>query len=197
MSLITIVLFFVYCYGLGFTVSSFVKNSENFLERNLMRLGFGLSLLPFLALVLNMIKIPADWRIILALSLVYPLYYLLRNYKKFNFSFKLTKTNLSIFIMLIIFFVNFYIYGSGAFNYPYLEDDDSWSHAMGVKYISIEKTAFVGADTPFHYIDPYPPAYDLLLGILHQTNDSVYFTLKFFNALIISLSTIFFYFFIC
>jgi hypothetical protein len=35
-----------------------------------------------------------------------------------------------------------------------------------------------------------------LLGILHQTNDSVYFTLKFFNALIISLSTIFFYFFI-
>jgi hypothetical protein len=196
MSVITIVLFFVYCYGLGFTVSSFVKNSDNFLERNLMRLGFGLSLLPFLALVLNRVNIPADWKIILALSLVYPLYYMYRNYKKFKFSFRLTKANLSIFIMLIIFFVNFYIYGSGAFNYPYLENDDSWSHAMGVKYISIEKTAFVDGDSPFHYIDPYPPTYDLLLGILHQTNDSVYFTLKFFNALIISLSTIFFYFFV-
>jgi len=196
MSFITIVLFFVYCYGLGFTVSSFVKNSENFLERNLMRLGFGLSLLPFLALVLNIINIPADWRIILALSLVYPLYYLLRNYKKFGFSFKLTKTSLSIFAMLVIFFVNFYIYGTGAFSYPYLEDDDSWSHAIGVKYYSIEKNVYNLEAERIRYINPYPPTYDILLGILHQTNDSIYWTMKFFNALIISLSTVFFYFFV-
>jgi len=196
MSVVTILLFFVYCYGLGFTVSSFVKNSENFLERNLMRLGFGLSLLPFLALALNIIKIPADWRIILALSLIYPLYYLFRNYKKFSFSFKLTKTNLSVFIMLVIFFVNFYIYGTGAFNYPYLEDDDSWAHAIGVKYFSIEKNAFTQVAERIRYMNPYPPAYDILLGILHQTNDSVYWTTKFFNALIISLSIVFFYFFV-
>jgi len=194
MSLVTILLFFVYCYGLGFTVSSFVKNSENFLERNLMRLGFGLSLLPFLALVLNIIKIPADWRIILALSLAYPLYYVIKNYQNFNFSIKLTKTNLSIFAMLVIFSVNFYVYGTGAFSYPYLEDDDSWSHAVGVKYVSEEKTVFSDVRIPINYIDPYPPTYDVLLGILHQTDDSVYWTLKFFNALIISLSTIFFYF---
>ena len=194
MSAVTILLFFVYCYGLGFTISSFVKNSENFLERNLMRLGFGLSLLPFLGLVLNIIKIPADWRIILVLSLIYPVYYLVRNYRKFNFAFKLTKTNISIFILLIIFSVNFYIYGTGAFNYPYLEDDDSWSHAIGVKYISIEKNAFGEATQSIRYVNPYPPAYDMLLGILHQTNDSIYWTLKFFNALIISLGTIFFYF---
>jgi len=196
MSIITILLFFVYCYGLGFTVSSFVKNSDNFLERNLMRIGFGLSLLPFLALILNLVKIPADWRIILILSLVYPIFYLLKNYKKFNFSIKLTKSNLSILIMLAIFSVNFYVYGTGAFNYPYLEDDDSWSHAFGAKFVSIEKTAYAGIKNPFHYMDPYPPTYDLLMGILHQTNDSVYWTLKFFNALIISLSTIFFYFFV-
>ena len=194
MSPITILLFLVYCYGLGFTVSSFVKNSENFFERNLMRLGFGLSLLPFLAIMLNMIKIPADWRIILALSLIYPAYYLFRNYKKFNFSFKLTKTTLSILAMLVIFFVNFYIYGSGAFNYPYLEDDDSWAHAPGVKYMSIEKNVFGDATKYIRYMNPYPPSYDILLGILHQTSDSVYWTMKFFNALIISLSTIFFYF---
>ncbi|MBS3101587.1 glycosyltransferase family 39 protein [Candidatus Woesearchaeota archaeon] len=35
----------------------------------------------------------------------------------------------------------------------------------------------------------------MLLGIMHQTNDSVYWTLKFFNALLVSLSIIFFYFF--
>ncbi len=201
MSMTTILLFFVYCYGLGFTVSSFVKNSENFIERNLMRLGFGLSLLPFLALVLNIIKIPSDWRIILVISILYPIYFIFKNYSKLDFSkftkIKITKTNLSIFIMLVIFAVNFYVYGSGAFNYPYLEDDDSWSHAFGVKYVSMNNNVFGQAAAEYiRYINSYPPAYDILLGILHQTNDSIYWTMKFFNALIISLSTIFFYFFV-
>src|SRR3989344_2112548 len=107
MSFITIALFFVYCFCLGFAITSFAKNSENFLERNLMRIGFGLSLLPFLALVLNIAGVPADWRIILALSLAYPLYYLLKNFKKIQFSFSLTKSNLGIFFMLVIFAANF------------------------------------------------------------------------------------------
>ena len=198
MSFTTILLFFVYSYGLGFALTSFVKNSGNFWERNLMRIGFGLSFLPFLAIVLNIVGIPADWRIILALSLVYPLYHLFRNYKKtkINFKLKITKTDISILLMLVIFAVNFYIYGTGAFNYPYLEDDDSWSHAPGVKYYSLEKNVFLDEAFSIRYMNPYPPTYDILLGILHQTNDSIYWTLKFFNALIISLSTIFFYFFV-
>jgi hypothetical protein len=189
MSYFTIAIFFVYTFCLGFTASFFVKNSENFLERNLMRMGF-------LALILNIVKIPADWRIILALSVIFPIYYLLRNHKKFSFSFRLTKTNLSIFAMLAIFFANFYVYGTGAFNYPYLEDDDSWAHAIGVKYISLEKNVFGEDADGVRYLNPYPPSYDVVMGILHQTNDSVYWTLKFFNALIVSLSTIFFYFFV-
>ena len=196
MGIVTILLFFVYCYGLGFTLSSFVKNSDNFLERNLMRVGIGLSLVPFLAIILNLIKLPADWRIVLFLSLIYPVYYLIRNYNKFNFSFKLTKTDLSIFAMLVIFFASFYVYGTGAFNYPYLEDDDSWGHASGVKYIAVEKNAFDQSTQSIRYLNPYPPTYNILLGILHQTNDSVYWTLKFFNALIVSLSVVFFYFFV-
>jgi hypothetical protein len=95
--------------------------------------------------------------------------------------------------MLIIFLATFYVYHKGAFIYPYLEDDDSWGHAVGVKYVAVEKTVFTKQG--IRYIDPYPPSYDMLLGILHQTNNSVYWTLKFFNALIISLSIIFFYFF--
>ncbi len=195
----SILLFFVYTFCLGFTVSSFVKNSDNFIERNLMRIGYGMSMLPFLAIVLNLIKVPADWRILLALSLIYPIYFIVRNLSKFNISqylqLKVTKTNISIFIMLLIFAATFYIYASGAFKYPYLEDDDSWGHAEGVKYISIEKNVFAESTKYVRYINPYPPTYDLLLGILHQTNDSVYWTLKFFNALIVSLSIIFFYFF--
>ncbi len=200
MDLMTIALFLIYCFGLGFTATSFLKNSSNFLERNLMRIGFGLSLLPFLGLVLNLFGLPADWRIILIVSLAYPVYYSTRNFSKFDISklikLKITKTNLSIFVMLLIFAGTFYIYGTGAFKYPYLEDDDSWSHAIGVKYVSVEKTAFTVNPAYFHYMDPYPPTYDLLFGIMSQTNDSIYWTLKFFNALIISLSIIFFYFFV-
>ena len=199
MSFITILLLFAYSFGLGFTVSSFVKNSENFFERNLMRVGFGLSLLPFVAIILNIVKIPADWRILLVISIIYPVYFLARNIKKLDLSrfsrISITKTNLSIFVMLFIFAANFYVYLSGAFNYPYLEDDDSWGHSEGVKYYSIEKNAFADTARGVKYMTPYPPTYDVLMGILHQTNDSVYWTLKFFNALIVSLSIIFFYFF--
>ncbi len=200
MYLLPILFFIASTFFLGFTATSFVKNSENFLERNLMRMGFGLSMLPFLALVLNIIKIPADWRIILLLSVLYPAYYTLRHYKEFDFSslikIKITKTDLSIILMLFIFAANFYVYLSGAFAYPYLEDDDSWAHALGVKYISMRNNAFDDAAQYIKHINPYPPAYDITLGIFQQTNDSVYWTLKFFNALIVSLSTIFFYFFV-
>ena len=192
---ITIMLFFVYAFCLGFTVTSFVKNSENFLERNLMRIGFGLAFLPFLGIALNLLRIPIDWRIILALSLAYPIYHILKHRSKPQLKFKISISTLSILAMLLLFVINLYIYASGAFAYPYLEDDDPWSHALAVKYVAVEKTVFAG-DVKFHYLDPYPPTYDLLLGLLHQTNDSIYFTMKFFNALIISLSTIFFYFFV-
>ncbi len=196
MSFLTIVLFFVYTFGLGLAATSFVKNSENFLERNLMRVGFGLSLLPLLGLVLNLLRIPIDWKIILALSLIYPIYYAIKNKSQLKPRFAITKTDLSILVMLVIFLVNLYIYASGAFNYPYLEDDDSWSHAMGVKYVSMEKSVFQKTSVGFHYMDPYPPTYELLMGLLHQTNGSVYWTLKFFNAFLVSLSTVFFYFFV-
>jgi len=196
MSYLSIAFFFICTFGLGFTITSFVKNSNNFLERNLMRIGFGLAFLPFLGLILNLLRIPIDWKLILILSLAYPLYYVIRHRPKPNLQLKITKTTISILAMLVIFAINLYVYSSGAFAYPYLEDDDSWSHAMGVKYVSIEKSVFAGVGNPFHYIDPYPPTYELLMGLLHQTNDSVYFTLKFFNALIISLSIIFFYFFV-
>ena len=79
MSFLTIVLFLVYTFGLGLAATSFVKNSDNFLERNLMRMGFGLALLPFLGLILNFLRIPIDWRIILVLSIAYPLYYIIKN----------------------------------------------------------------------------------------------------------------------
>tara|TARA_Y100000310_G_C20650078_1_gene798901 strand:- start:240 stop:2066 length:1827 start_codon:yes stop_codon:yes gene_type:complete len=98
--------------------------------------------------------------------------------------------------MLILFGISFSMYHKGAFIYPYLEDDDSWNHAIGVKYVSLEKTVFAREDQKIRYADPYPPTYDMLIGIMHQTHDSLYWGLKFFNALIISMSLIYFFFFV-
>jgi hypothetical protein len=198
MEFLSLVLFFLYTWSFGFLLCRFVKESDNNLEKNLMRMGIGLGVFIFLGFVFNLLRIPLDWRFFLFLAVAGLLFYLFKNHKTIlntKFEIKISKSNISILLMLILFSMTFYMYHKGAFAYPYLEDDDSWSHALVAKYVSIEKTVFEKTSVGFHYLDPYPPAYGMFFGIMHQTNNSVYWTLKFFNALIVSLSIIFFYFF--
>lgn len=195
MEVLSIVFFLAAMYGFGSSISFFLKEAEDFLERHLMRLGVGLGIMLVFGFLLNLLRIPLDWRIFLGLSILIIIVKLYLDYKKNELSHIKFNFNLYSILMLLLFAITLYMYVSGAFSYQYLEDDDSWSHAMGVKYVSMEKTAFTNERNVFHYLDPYPPAYDMLLGIIHQTNDSVYWTLKFFNAFIISLSIIFFFYF--
>lgn len=197
MHILTILLFFLYTWGLGFSVTKFIKNSENFLERNLMRIGIGLGVFIVLGILLNFLHVPLDWKIFLLLSLIIPLYSLIISIKNNSINLpkiNLTKSNIYILIVIILFSVCLYMYAGGSFEYPYLEDDDPYAHAMGVKYIAEQKTAYAsGLD--FQYVDPYPPGYDLLMAMLHQTSNAMMWTLKLFNGLIISLGIVFFYFF--
>jgi len=205
MSFITILLFFIYTWGFGFALTSFVKNSENFFERNLMRIGIGLGVIPILGVFLNFLHIPLHWIIFLILSIAVPVYFLFRKKDKFTkISFpkpnllKIKKSDLYITIVFILFFILLYVMVKGAFAYPWLEDGDSWHHAVSAKYIAIKHTAY-GQTPDFHishYLAPYPPGYPILMAILHQTSPSILWTLKFFNALIVSLTVIFFYFFV-
>ncbi|MFH1641579.1 MAG: hypothetical protein ABIC04_01635 [Nanoarchaeota archaeon] len=208
MSVLTIILFFLYTWGLGYTLTKFVKRSDNFLERNLMNVGIGLGTFPILAIILNFFHVPLDWRVFLFLSMTFPLYVLLRNIisrqiKAPSFKLTLKKSDLYILVVLLLFAGTLFMYTKGAFLYPYLEDEDPWGHTIGVKYVATEKVAYdpvlenspTQIDPVLSYIDPYPPAYDILIGILHQTSLSLNWTIKFFNAFIISLGIIFFYFF--
>ncbi|MDP3640715.1 MAG: phospholipid carrier-dependent glycosyltransferase, partial [Nanoarchaeota archaeon] len=214
-SSITIILFFTYLWGLGFTATSFVRDKpSNIWERQLLNLGIGLGIFPILSIFLNFLHVPLDWRIFLLLSLAFPLGVFVRKIAKKQLptvkdiltnlkpQVRLTKSNLILLGVLCIFAFSFFMYTKGAFSYPYLEDEDPWGHSVGVKYVALEKNAYdppVGepgqVDPVLSYIDPYPPAYDILLGILHQTSPELQWTMKFFNALIISLSLIFFYLF--
>ena len=195
MTLLSIIFFLIVTFGFGSAISFFTKESEDFLERILMRFGIGLGLMLTFGYLLNLLRIPLDWKIFLLISIAILIARVFIDHKKKQLFNVKINFNLYTVIMLVLFTITLYMYAGGAFNYPYLEDDDSWSHALGVKYVAVEKTIFFGQNSPFHYIDPYPPAYDLLIGVIHQTNDSVYWSLKFFNALIISLSVVFFFFF--
>jgi len=196
MGFFPVVLFFAITWGLGFSLTRLVKESESFLERNIMRVGFGLCAFVLLGVILNTIRVPLDYRIILALSLAVPVYWLIFRRKGAKLpSPKLKSSDINILIVLLIVGASLFMYASGTFKYPYLEDDDPWGHASAVKYVSMEKTAFDSPYFDFQYMDPYPPGYDMVLGILNQVSTSVSWTIKFFTALMISLSLAFFYFF--
>ncbi len=194
---LSIIIFFALCYGFGHIATFFVKNSEDFFERHLMRVGVGLGTLVVFGYALNLLRIPLDYRIFLSIACLCVLAALSYDYWKTKAVSIMPTFNLNVptMGMLVLFFLTFYMYHTGAFSYPYLENDDPWMHAVGVKYVSMEKTLFAPQDVSLRYMDPYPPAYDLVMGILHQTNASVMWTLKYFNALIISLGIVFFYFF--
>jgi 4-amino-4-deoxy-L-arabinose transferase-like glycosyltransferase len=162
-----------------------------------MRIGIGLGVIPVLGVILNFFYIPIDWKIFLLLSLIMPCYYVIKNKGIGIPPFRLTKSNISILIVLLLFFLTLFMHEKGAFAYAYLEDDDSWHYAQSVKYISMKRTAYEEEDINIlSFTDAYPPGYSITLAILHQTSNSISWTIKFFNALIISLGIIFFYFFV-
>lgn len=203
----TILLFFLVMWGLGFSVAKLtrIREEENALARNLIRLGFGLGLFPILAVTLNLVKVQLAWWIFLASSSIVPFIYALKGRKEKSEKKEISElgySNTGIIIVLIISLVLFAVYLKGAFGYPYLENDDPWGHAIGSSYVAEHKSfsRYIGEPVTEEnfirtYMEPYPPAYDTLMGVLHQTNDSIKWTLKFFNVLIISLGLVFFYFF--
>ncbi|MBI3034038.1 hypothetical protein HYY72_02670 [Candidatus Woesearchaeota archaeon] len=198
MGFASVLLFFMYTYGLGFSLSRFVRNSDNFLERNIMRFGFGLAGLVVLGVILNFLKLPVDWGIFLFISLVPALFIAGLDYlsskPRVGFEFRVRKSDIWALLALGVFVFALVMYSGGALKYPYLEDEDPWGHAVGAKYVAVEKKAYDTAVYNFAYMDPYPPGYDILMGVLHQTEPSLQFVLKFFNGLIIALGILWFYF---
>jgi len=211
--LVTVVLFFVYSWGLGYAVTRFAKPSKDFFERNIMRIGLGLGVLPILGVLLNLLHIAIDWRIIFFLSLAVPAYDFVRGSepegkdkkKKAGFlknlrispRIRLTKPSLYIALVALMFAFTFFMYLNGSFAAPWLENGDPWEYATTAKHIAMYRTFSKPADIyAAHYMEPYPMGYNIIMGVLHQTTQSINWTLKFFNSLLISLSLVFFYFFV-
>ena len=202
---LSVVIFLVTIWCLGYSISRLLKPEEDLFKQNILRLGLGLGLFAVLSIIFGYLAIPLDWKIFLLISVLGAATLKIIDIVKdkedsaFKFSLKFKKKHIVYLIVLILFLVSFYMYYHGATIYKHLEDDDPWDHAMGAKYISLQKNINdpgLAQGYPygyFFYVNPYPPAYDTLMGVTLQTNGSVQFTLKFFNALLISFSILFFF----
>jgi hypothetical protein len=211
MKLIAIAYLFVMCWGLGYSLLRLLKIdlSKNLFENIVMTFGIGLGIFSVLALVLNIAHVPLHWFVFLAIGLIIPIYDLAKkryNHKKEIFNIKLTKGNVIFLIVLLLFAIHLFVFVKGAFIYPYFEDGDPWWHATSIKYVKVHNTYSMSyelaggnnaAPVPlFKYGEPYPPFYDVLLGIIHQIEPNLNWLIKFFNALFVSLSIPFIFFFL-
>ncbi len=159
-------------------------------EKGLTTFGFGLALFALLSVLFNLVGIPLNWLVYLAIALILLGYFIYRK----ELELTVTKPDMSLTIVLIMAVMNVAIFWSGATSYPWLEDDDPWVHAVGTKWVSETESysRYFNPETFYRlYIEPYPPVYDVLMGVLHQMTESVSDTLKFYNVLLIGLALIF------
>ncbi len=192
--LFAVALFFVLSFGFGHSLTRLVNEPPGFIERWTARLTLGLATLIIFGVVVNLLGLPIDWKIFLLFSSLIPIVSLFKS-RNFKFRLKLKKSQIFSAAALLIFLVSLGVNLSGAFSYPYLEDDDPWQHALAAKYVATEKMLNNPDNFNIKYLDPYPPAYAMTMGLLHQVSSSISWTLKFFNALIASLTLLIFYFF--
>ncbi len=194
-------LFVTWCFG--YSVTFFIKREESFLERFVLDIGLGLCLFSLLIVLFNTLRIKLFWLFFLILALIIPVISVWKKkqqishfFSHFSFShIKIKKSDLYLLVVLLLFIVFMSVYLKGAFGYPYLEDDDPWLHAQNARMVSLTQSATLPAGMEkWMYLEPYPPAYSIMMGLLDQMNKSVIETLKFFNVLIIALGNTFFFY---
>ncbi|MBN2566815.1 hypothetical protein JXB02_01860 [Candidatus Woesearchaeota archaeon] len=205
--IITILYFFVVVYALGYSVTCWVRRADNPLERHIMTFAYGLAALPVLIILLNTLRIWLWWPVILALSLVVPAIRLVQGVRSgrltrwlaeettFTPRLRLSKESGSILVALSLSLVVFAVMHQGAFSYPYLEDDDPWEHAIATRYVQLTMSYSVDPAARQTYLEPYPPAFAAMNGILYQLGPELVWQLKFVNLVLVALAHLFFYFF--
>ncbi|MFW6231335.1 MAG: hypothetical protein ACOC32_04925, partial [Nanoarchaeota archaeon] len=203
---LSIVIFLIVSLGLGFSADLIVKRwKAGFLEKMIVRMGLGILAVSVAGVVFNHLRVPIHWLSFTTVAMILGLFGLrralpeMREQLKTGFEhlrrLKLSKTFIYQGLALVLFIITLQMYVGGSFAYPWLEDGDPYGYAMQSKYIAEEMT--YEADGMFgFYSAPYTQGYQIFMGILHQTNDSIYWTMKFFNALVISFSILFMYVFV-
>jgi hypothetical protein len=158
------------------------------LESTLLAATVGLGLLPLLLLAMRIVRLPLDVRLVAIIAAAGPILLLVKKWRP-------GKTGVERAICLggalLVGAITVGVLFAGAQNYPWLEDSDPWDHAIGARYVALEKTT---AQNPEHRVstvlEPYPPYFTALMGLLLQKGGGMIETLKFGNALLIGFAVV-------
>ncbi len=199
MGLITIAIFLITAWGLGFSILFKAKQSDNLIERTVMQIGIGIGVLPVLGYLMNkFLFLPLNIWLVMILSLALPIYAGFRGKFKFKLpKFKLKKSHLYTLVVFVMFFITLWYMVGGAFMLNWYEDGDPWDHTTVAFYIGEKQTISKPADMYIaHYMEPYPQGYPIVMGLLYQVEKDVFWTLKYINSFIVSLSILFGFYFV-
>ena len=196
--ILSILLFYIISLGLGFLVYKLLHlDGDEPVSSLFISMALGLALFVLLSSVLGLIGWidPLVYLVITTVPIVS--YYVMRGVGG-DFLFELLsglpKPDKHWWIVIGLFIVALLVFEYGAFATPLLEDDDSWQHAAGVRYISETGTYLQPEPRLIHYLSPYPPFYDVLMAVIVQASDeSINTVLKFFNAFLVALVIPLFY----
>ena len=213
--LLSLVLFAVTTYLMGLAVVQLSTGRYRVdLETHVMCTGVGLAVFAVTTVLLNTFHIALTWLSLLLAACGYFVLAALRDILAKNVpkdvqrakplwakdtAFLIAATGLAVLV--------FAVFLHGAFYSPWLTDEDSWFHAVSAKYVACNYTYSVPIDFRHDvssYLEPYPPGYPVLMGVLHDPVGSpsawslsrcpsIYRTLKFFNVLIVSLGVVYFF----
>lgn len=205
MSWFSIGYFFVVTITTGFLIDLLIKDwRADWLEKMMMRIGVGLAALSVTGAIFNLLHIPLDFRIFLGPGILFCIGAWFRKRhssttadKNFRTTFRQfwkQRTFWYGFVVIALFVVTMHMYLTGTFAYTYFEDTDPWGYTAVADYIGEHKT-FTAPYYSIQYGEPYTQGYQIVMGVLSQTNDSIYWTMKFFSALVISFSIPFMFYF--
>lgn len=198
----TVILFFWFAWSFGYTLTGLLKiKYGDLLERNLINLGFGLASWVSIGVLMNFLHIPIRWWLFLLMSLPYPLYSLISAIKSRSLGLGkwqgvLPYATIFTIGVLVLYGGMSYVFLDGANKYPYLEDGDAYRNIAQSYHIAETGHFRWSADKPLisSVEEPYPQGYHIVIGTLLQTSTSWNWVIKTFNAIILSLGLIFFYF---
>ncbi len=172
--------------GIGFGAQR-LTDRRSWPERLALALPVGLGLWPMEVLALRLLHLPFDWRLAAALGLAgVALGVADRRAAPPLARSRLGAMAAAASVAGALAAVMYW----GATRYPHLEDDDPWQHAVAARWVALQRTT-VQPDPPISLVlEPYPPHYAALMGVLHQVDPDLKNLLKFFNALMVGLSAL-------
>lgn len=186
MTPLAVSLFTVLVGGLGLGALRLV-DPRAWPERLALALPVGLGAWPFAVLALRLLHLPLDWRVAGLVGLA-GIGLSLADRRRAPALAEPRAAGLVVAAALAAALAA--VMYAGATRYPYLEDDDSWQHAVAARWVALQGTTVQPEPPVTLFLEPYPPHYAALMGVLHQVNPDLKDVLKFFNALIAGLSVL-------